>query len=157
MKIMKNICVDLTDVLKKSQGNPYPFALGFYPNDTNTFLVCSDQGIVKSNRFNHKDEYYPKEYRQHMLDYADGSVTLEFAAATRVEASVYDWHIADLYNGRMAGGASTDNPAEFIMGQMYQSRAGEGGPGVGPSGHGREIGSCTQAGVRGVDYFHESG
>jgi hypothetical protein len=70
VKIMKTITVDLSKIIDKSPSNPYPFALDFYRQDTNTFIVCSDQGIVKSNRFNHQDEFYPKEYRKQMLDFS---------------------------------------------------------------------------------------
>lgn len=52
---------------------------------------------------------------KHLMEYADLAVQNRLSSVTKIKASVYDWHIADLYNGVLINGtAVNDNPAALI-------------------------------------------
>jgi len=69
------------------------------------------------------------DLRQHLMIFADPPLRLRLSASNQIIADVYDWYIADLYNGQFAVGASSDNPAEFALGQSIGSAVGTEGVG----------------------------
>lgn len=65
----------------------------------------------------------------HLSNYADPKVLSRLAGITRVKPTVYDWQIADLYNGVLINGtAVNDNPAALIsagrLGNWLQEKSG---------------------------------
>jgi hypothetical protein len=51
VKLIPNFQLDLKENYPAQ--NPFTYEIDFSPTDPNTYMVCSDNGLFKGNRFNH--------------------------------------------------------------------------------------------------------
>jgi Protein of unknown function, DUF547 len=75
---------------------------------------------------------FESDLRRHLMRYADADVGRRLVSSSRLVADVYDWYIADLYNGRFSTGAANANTAVMSDGRAPQSAFGRVAP---PSGY----------------------
>ena len=69
IKLTPNFQINLQENFPMTS-NPYTYEIDFSPNDPNTYIVCSDQGVFKGNRFNHQVDVFPKIYNTKSLNFA---------------------------------------------------------------------------------------